>query len=178
MQLPVNHATASLESALSGFHRTVNAFRTFDCDCLLYALELVAVRTADVFEKSYKARMPAADRNSLGVRRLRMTQVTTPIINSTRRGRPRTETAKAKTTPCSISFPALARSNRFLARRKLHSFVPEGPRATPRCPSLLIELDMPGVKVGAEFGGIGNSKEAIKTAPTNSHSVWSVALPV
>ena len=140
VQLPANYATASLDSALSGFHRTVNAFRTFDCDCLLYALELVAVRTADVLEKSYKARMPAADRNSLGVRRLR--------------------------------------SNRFLARRKLHSFVPEGPRATPRCPSLLIELDMPGVKVGAEFGGIGNSKEAIKTAPTNSHSVWSVALPV
>jgi hypothetical protein len=71
VQLPVNHVTASLESALSGFNRTINAFRTRDCDCFLYALELVAVRTADVLEKSYEARIPPTDRNDLGLQWLR-----------------------------------------------------------------------------------------------------------
>ena len=66
--MPVNHATASLESALSGFNRTINAFRTFDRDCFLHALELVAVRTADVLEKSYEV---PTHRNSLGVQRRR-----------------------------------------------------------------------------------------------------------
>jgi hypothetical protein len=71
VQLPINHVTASLESALSGFNRTIDAFRTFDCDCFLHALELVAVRTADVLEKSYEIRMLPTHRNRLGVQRLR-----------------------------------------------------------------------------------------------------------
>jgi len=54
VQLPINHVTASLESALSGFNRTIDAFRTFDCDCFLHALELVAVRTEEVLEKRYE----------------------------------------------------------------------------------------------------------------------------
>jgi len=32
VQLPVNHVATSLESALSRFNSTINAFRTFDCD--------------------------------------------------------------------------------------------------------------------------------------------------
>jgi hypothetical protein len=71
VQLPINHVTVSLESALSGFNRTIDAFRTFDCDCFLHALELVAVRTADVLEKRYEVRMLPTHRNSLGVQRLR-----------------------------------------------------------------------------------------------------------
>jgi hypothetical protein len=54
VQLPVNHVATALESALSGFNSTINAFRTFDCDYFLYALELVTVRTANVLEKSYE----------------------------------------------------------------------------------------------------------------------------
>jgi hypothetical protein len=71
VQLPVNHVAASLESALSGFNRTINAFRAFDCDYFLYALELVAVRIADALEKSYEIRMPPTERNSLRLQRLR-----------------------------------------------------------------------------------------------------------
>ena len=42
---------AALESALSRFNSAIKAFRTFNCDYFLHALELVAVRTADVLEK-------------------------------------------------------------------------------------------------------------------------------
>jgi hypothetical protein len=62
---------ASLESALSRFNSTIKAFRTFNCDYFLYALELAAVRTADVLEKSYEVRMPPNERNSLRLQRFR-----------------------------------------------------------------------------------------------------------
>jgi hypothetical protein len=40
VQLPIRHVAASLEPALSRFNSTIKAFRTFNCDYFLYALEL------------------------------------------------------------------------------------------------------------------------------------------
>jgi len=71
VQLPIRHVAASLESPLSRFNSTIKAFRTFNCDYFLYALELVAVRTADVLEKSYEVRMPPTERNSPRSQRFR-----------------------------------------------------------------------------------------------------------